>query len=94
MVDQGISVRALEQIVRQEKAALAGQPTRPTGKRASGPSPHIQDMEKRLEKTVKTKVTIREGRSKGTGRIVIEYYSLDDFDRVTQMLGLDPEDVD
>jgi len=25
---------------------------------------------------------------KGTGRIVIEYYSLDDFDRIASLLGV------
>ncbi|MHC4234232.1 MAG: hypothetical protein ACYSUQ_03870, partial [Planctomycetota bacterium] len=28
---------------------------------------------------------------KGTGRIVIEYYSLDDFERIADHLGLTPE---
>jgi hypothetical protein len=33
-------------------------------------------------------VLIRDGKRKGTGRIIIEYYSLDDFDRIASVLGV------
>jgi len=37
---------------------------------------------------VKTKVSIHEGRKRGSGRITIEYYTLDDFDRIAGKLGV------
>ena len=84
---QGLSVRALEEIVRREKTRSGGSRTQASGLEDTR-SPHLKDMETRLEQAIKTKVTIHEGRRKGTGRITIEYYSLDDFDRITALLGL------
>ncbi|MFH1109318.1 MAG: hypothetical protein V1790_09010 [Planctomycetota bacterium] len=54
-------------------------------------SAHLRDLEQRFERAVKTKVTIHEGRRKGSGRITIEYFSLDDFDRIANMLGVEEE---
>jgi hypothetical protein len=36
-------------------------------------------------------VTIRPGRSRNAGRIQIEYSSLEDFERISGMLGVSPE---
>jgi ParB family transcriptional regulator, chromosome partitioning protein len=94
-----LSVRALEEIVRRKR--VPGSVTEGGGPTGGGAGkagrtrpvqrPHIADVESRLQQSVGTKVTIREGRSKGTGRIIIEYYSLDDFDRIAEMLGLSGE---
>lgn len=82
-VDRQLSVRAMEELVRQAKAGRPG----PAG--AAKPRPaNLRDMETRFEQAVKTKVSIIEGRRKGTGRLVIEYYSLDDFDRIASLLGV------
>lgn len=82
------SVRTLEEVVRKEKEVPTG--GMPAGK-SSVPvkaSPHLRDLQQRFEHSLKTKVTIVEGRRKGSGRIVIEYYSLDDFDRISNALGV------
>lgn len=86
VVKENLSVRALEEIVRREK----GIPKNEGGlvierKRRSA---HIEDMEQRFERETRTKVAIHEGHKKGTGRIVIEYYSLDDFDRIAGLFGV------
>ncbi len=85
VMGNALSVRALEEIVRREKGARDSQakPVEPKSRSA-----HIRDMERRFEEAVKTRVTIREGKRKGTGRIIIDYYSLDDFDHISSMLGL------
>ncbi len=80
-----LSVRALEEIVRRRRTSRDD--ARPA--REERVTPHIRDMQQRFEEAIKTKVTIREGRKKGTGRVVIEYYSLDDFDRIASTLGVD-----
>lgn len=49
-------------------------------------SPEILEIESSLEKTLGTKVEIHPGAGPQNGKIVIHYYSLDDFDRVTQIL--------
>ncbi|MBU0717117.1 MAG: hypothetical protein KJ749_02625, partial [Planctomycetes bacterium] len=54
-------------------------------------SAHLADIQQRFEDAVKTKVTIRESRKRGSGRITIEYYSLDEFDRIARLLGVQLE---
>jgi ParB family chromosome partitioning protein len=91
-IAQQLSVRSLEEMARKEKAAGEKPVASPA---PSAPPPprqaHIADLEQRLQHAVGTKVRIQEGRRKGVGRLVIEYYSLDDFDRITSSLGLRDE---
>jgi len=87
VVRNELSVRALEEIVRREKTRERETDT-PTDKGRPARSPHLADLERRFEQAVRTKVTIREGRKKGTGRITIDYYSFDDFDRIAAGLGV------
>ncbi len=82
VVREGWSVRQLE-------AAAAG------AKRRDGIAakereirPAVKDMQEKLIEALGTQVTIREGRRRHTGRIVIEYYSLDDFERIVGLLGI------
>ena len=90
-VDQNdLSVRALEEVVRREKTRR-GEAHPAEARRERLRSAHLRDLKQRFEEAVKTKVTIHEGKRKGTGRIVIEYYSLDDFDRIAATLGVNPE---
>lgn len=51
----------------------------------------VKDVEDALSKTLGLRVRIHEGRRKHTGKLIIEYYNLDDFERVTARLGLSPE---
>ena len=89
VVAHELSVRALEEIARREK--------RGQGRAAAAPAPradktaHLRDLEERFSLATGTKVAIQEGRRKDTGRIVIDYYSLDDFDRVAALLEVPPE---
>lgn len=96
VVRNQLSVRALEEIVRREKTRRGEGDVGVDG--ASGPaeepraaSPHVLDMQRRFEEVLKTKVVIREGRRKGRGRVILEYYSLDDFDRIAAALGVQME---
>jgi len=90
VVDNELSVRALEEIVRRERTRR-GESDVDKAADSVRPSAHLADIQRRFEDAVRTKVVIREGRRKGSGRIVIEYYSLDDFDRIAQLLGVRPE---
>ena len=85
-----LSVRALEKMVRQERQRDESSATDPP-QEVRIRSPHLQDLERRFEEAMRTKVTIHEGKRKGTGRVVIEYQSLDDFDRIAERLGVVPE---
>lgn len=80
---ENISVRQLEELV---KSAQRGE--LPQAARHIPPKPaYLADVEHQLTQTVGTKVTIRPGRAKNSGRIVIEYYSLDDFDKIVASIG-------
>lgn len=83
-IGEGLSVRKLEQLA----VTPAGE--KPVVEKTAAPTklPYIRDMETQLTETIGTKVNILPGRKKHTGKIVVEYYSLDDFDRISASLGL------
>jgi ParB family chromosome partitioning protein len=53
--------------------------------RALKRDPAIRDIEERLERSLHTKIRVKQGVKKG--RIEIDYYSLDDFERLVQILA-------
>lgn len=87
VVGNQLSVRALEELVRRERTR-GSDDADSQGTAVRTVSPHLADIQRRFEETVRTKVVIKEGKRKGTGRIVIEYHSLDEFDRLASMLGV------
>ena len=89
---QGWSVRALEAVVRRDRSSSVESTSE--GHETSGPrDAHIRDLQLRFEEHLKSKVVIHEGKRKGTGRIVVHYYSLDDFDRISEIFGVRPENA-
>ena len=85
-----LSVRALEKLVRD---LLASGPVGMPKGRGGRPEkrPLIRNLEEAFVQALGTKVEISESRRKGTGRIVIHYGSLDDFDRISERLGISPD---
>jgi ParB family transcriptional regulator, chromosome partitioning protein len=49
--------------------------------------PHVQDIERRMREHFGTRVAVEESLRKG--RIIIEFYSVEDFDRITKLMGLE-----
>jgi ParB family chromosome partitioning protein len=90
IVAEGLSVRQAEQLIAaaQQQEAKTDEPQQ---KRARAKAAYIQDLEERLTASVGTRVRILPGRGKHSGRIVVEYYNLDDFDRISSALGLPAE---
>ena len=82
IVAEGLSVRKLEELVSQ-----VDKKSKPTA--VPGKPPYVLDAEHRLTEAIGTRTTILPARAKNTGRIVVEYYSLDDFDRIAKALGVD-----
>ncbi len=80
-----LSVRELERLA-AEPAAGAEEP--PRRRPAPEKPPYLRDIEEQLCQAVGTRVAVRPGRRKHTGRVVIDYYSLDDFDRIVAALGV------
>ena len=81
IVDNGLSVRKVEDIVR-----AAQQPKKKSGQRKedSHGSANIQNLEEQLRQALGTKVKVRT-KGQGRGEIIVEYYSLDDFDRLMDL---------
>jgi ParB family chromosome partitioning protein len=78
-----LSVREVERLVRKY---LAG-----TGKANStirSKPPHILDMENKLSGQLGTKVNIETRKNGQRGKVIIEFYSLDEFDGIMEKIGL------
>lgn len=79
-----LTVRDVERFVRK----LLTDPAR-TAKVPKSKPPHIGDLEAKLTSHLGTRVTIETKRNGQTGRIIIEFYSLEDFDRITEKIGME-----
>ena len=78
-----LSVREVERLVRKYLTD-AGQ-----AKRAVRSKPaHILDLESKLAGQLGTKVSIETRKNGQRGKITIEFYSLDEFDRIAERIGL------
>jgi len=77
---EGLSVRQVERLA----APAAGRVRKP---RKSAKSPEVRDLERRLREALGTKVSVEPGPKGDTGRIVIEFYSQDDLDRILSRLA-------
>ena len=87
--EERLSVRQLEELVRGGEGR-AGRRRGERGQDQAG-SAYIRDVEVQLTRAVGTKVRIRQRRGKHAGQVVIEYYSLEDFDRIVAKLGAELE---
>jgi len=81
-IRQDWSVRRLE----SRAASLSGPRRKPAGIPAAAPAAR-HDLERQLGDHLGTKVRIHPGKKKGTGRLAIEFYSLDQFDGLMERLG-------
>lgn len=82
-VEQGLSVRAVEERVRTHRGS-AGRAA--ASREAERPSdPHVRHLEDELQRALGTAVRIRVGGGR-SGRIEIPFYNADDFDRVLELL--------
>lgn len=85
----GLSVRQLERLVAATQARSNEPGDQPAHRRPK--APFLTDLETQLTRAVGTRVSILPGRRRNTGRVVVEYYSLDDFDRIARALGAELE---
>ena len=53
-------------------------------------APHIRQIEDALSERFGTKVTVHAEKKRRRGRIIIEFYTNDDFERILQTVGLGP----
>jgi len=84
----GLSVRQTEGMVARIKSGKT------TEAKVIQKNPNILDLEQQMTRSLSTKVQIIPARKKGTGKVVIDFYSLDDFDRIIERVcGTEREDL-
>jgi len=81
---QGLSVRNLERAIKEG-------PRPDTKKPLSGPTAHLQDLEKNISRQLGLRVQLRAAAKKGKGRLIIHYASLDQFDELLTRLKVSTE---
>ena len=79
-----LSVRDVESFAQGFHAAKPRAPRTPRA--GSRRTPEVAALESTLEKTLGTKVEVCPGPGPENGKIIIQYFSLDDLERVTQIL--------
>jgi len=79
-IKQGWSVRELER-----RTTSSDSPLPKAAKKDK--DPHLHDLQKQLGEHLGTKVVIQQGKKKGTGRLIVDFYSLDQFDGLLKQLG-------
>jgi ParB family transcriptional regulator, chromosome partitioning protein len=80
-IAQELSVRNLERVIQSPHVqASKASPT--------APSAYIADLEKTISRQLGMRVQVRRSGSKGKGRLVIHYGSLDQFDQLVAKLGV------
>jgi len=78
-----LNVREVERLVR--KYLTGTEQARTTAR--SKPA-HILDLESKLSSQLGTRVSIETRKNGQRGKVIIEFYSLDEFDRIAERLGL------
>ena len=81
IAQRGVTVRQVEKVI---DALLNPKPVKKAKPRKR--DPNVREIEDDLRRRLGTKVQIQEGSKPNSGRLIIEYYSLDDFDRILQAI--------
>ena len=84
--DEKLSVRETENLVKKTLAAVEERPEEK--EKAKGPDDSFiyRDLEKRMKDILGTKVEIKK-KAKNKGRIEIEYYSMEELERIIEMIN-------
>lgn len=81
------SVRELERQAQRATEAKKGTGSSTAPAEPSARQANVADLERQLADHLGTRVAIQLGRKKGSGRLIIDFYSLDQFDGVMQKIG-------
>lgn len=81
IMQSGFSVRKVEQIARSRKKPVSERTKTAKG----GNQSSVQSVEEKLRRTLGTKVMVKT-KAGGRGEIVVEFYSLDDLDRLLDII--------
>ncbi|MFI4913337.1 MAG: ParB/RepB/Spo0J family partition protein [Sedimentisphaeraceae bacterium JB056] len=81
-----LSVREVEKLVKKQLDAMNKQDKE--GPEKPEKPANILDLETRMRDRLGTKVLIRTNKSGRKGKIVIDFYSLEEFDRLSEIMGV------
>ena len=84
IVAEGLSVRATEEVVTLAKNETARKPK--PAPRKPMQAPGLQDLANRLSDSFDTRVKVELGQRKG--RIVVEFATVDDLERIVQLMSV------
>jgi ParB-like chromosome segregation protein Spo0J len=85
-VKRGWSVRELEQRAKDEAQATTRSDDDSPAKSVNRAVANAMDLARRLSEHLGTKVQVQPGRTKGSGRLIIDFYSLDQFEGLLHRL--------
>jgi ParB family transcriptional regulator, chromosome partitioning protein len=80
IVSKSLSVRQTEELVKRALMPTNGKPAKPSKSKDRD----MQILEEELSRTLGTKVIVENKNNKG--KVIIEYYSLSDFDRILKVI--------
>lgn len=80
IISKSLSVRQVEAAVQKHMASKTAKPTA----KVKSKNRDIQILEEELSRSLGTKVIVEDKNNKG--KVVIEYYSLEDFDRILEVI--------
>ncbi|MFH0962753.1 MAG: ParB/RepB/Spo0J family partition protein [Planctomycetota bacterium] len=89
IVREDLSVRQVENLIARLRETHK---TRGKAHPEKAKSAQIRSLEDRLRAALGTRVLIAEGPKKGHGRILVEFYSHDDFERIFSKMAGEPTD--
>ncbi|MBE1532378.1 ParB/RepB/Spo0J family partition protein [Actinomadura algeriensis] len=90
VVEEGISVRSLEELIKLRELDDDEPARRPRGKKPVAPG--LQDLAERLSDRYDTRVRVDMGKNKG--KIVVEFATLEDLDRIIKSMAPDQDAPD
>lgn len=92
IVAEGLSVRATEELVQLAATQPAKKSTTPTARANKPHAPGVADLEGRLSDKFDTRVRVDLGRKKG--RIVVEFATVEDLERIAGLMGISGRSAD
>jgi ParB family chromosome partitioning protein len=85
VINQELSVRNLERAVEAERTPQA---TPPPPVPLTGAAAHVPDLEQSLTRQLGLRVQLRPAGTKGKGRLIFHYSTLDEFDELMTRMGV------
>lgn len=84
---RNLSVRQVEELARRTDVALGDPQSDLPRTPLNAGRQHLSSVEQALGKAIGLRVRVRAGRKKNSGRVVISYANIEEFDRIAERIG-------